>query len=416
MSFFKTTLISTMLFVIYCSCQKTNKAENKEPNLSIIEAKTFLSGKIIDEQKSLQLSYDILPKQSPLRTFARVNIVSKKLNWENSHYKRIENNDYLLIKAGTDLAIKNVLLSRYFLFLKEGGILQLKVLEVLNEKESALVREQDIFDAYLTRKTSDVNLNFKMFVYNSKYQYEKSFTVANSKVQPSRNKIVLKSEKNNLDSSSGRLGMNSGTQNCELWGMFHVEYDENYQIISSTLLYTFLVCYDGNPSQEYGDPNGTGTNDPCFESCNESFISLVNSSSTSNTTVSDLITDLGGFQKKRTLTWKILRNPFGWHLESKESGIVELTDVQNNVWVWKNLDHLGIDFIGTQPLGGTVTHNQGIGTPSFMAGAQNVLYGGMSVNYTVTYKPLCNNCPILTDLLLPETRSYTSSAIWPAKP
>lgn len=111
-------------------------------------------------------------------------------------------------------------------------------------------------------------------------------------------------------------------------------------------------------------------------------------------------------KKYKNPRWMILKN-LTWNLYSQEKGIVKLIDPGNDTWVWESLTHESIGMTGTS-FGGTVTFSQGTGTPSFVPGAPNVRYGGMSVNFDVIYTPL--NC--LTEL----KSNYTSNAIWEAHP
>ncbi len=294
----------------------------------------------------------------------------------------------------------------------------MKILEVLGNRNAVNSRGygETLLNTYLLTSNKNETHTLEMFVYDDLYRFERGIKTDKLMTYLTRAKLSPQNRDVGKTNQKKDIGTSAGNSDCVLWGMYHIIYDGNHQVISETLLFTYWVCGNGNASEEYGDPNGTGSNDPCFDVCNESFDALVDATSTASSTVSDISTDINGFQKRRLLIWTCLRNPFGWRLDTKETGVVELVDPEKNTWVWKSLEHVGIDFIGNQPPGGTVTHSQGIGTASFMPGTPNVLYAGMSVNFTVTFSPICSNCPLLSQVITPKTNSYNSSAIWSAKP
>ena len=150
----------------------------------------------------------------------------------------------------------------------------------------------------------------------------------------------------------------------------------------------------------------------CAENCAMIFTDLVSNSTTASSPVSTQVGDVDDFRKSKIMQWVILTNPT-FQLISSESGIVKLVDKQSNVWNWESLTHQNITMVGN-PIGGAVSFNQGVGTPSFVAGTPNVLYAGMSLDFNVTYHPICN-CTLPN--LLDQSVNYNSTIIgWPAKP
>jgi len=125
--------------------------------------------------------------------------------------------------------------------------------------------------------------------------------------------------------------------------------------------------------------------------------------------------------KNKNPKWIILRGAFNaWHLTSQEIGVIKLIDPAENKWAWKSLIHGTISMVGSPLPSIAIEHNQGVGTPSFTpeaAAASNILYGGMSLNFTVVYRLICNcpNIPVV-GWVPPIYHSYTSSAIWDANP
>ena len=145
-----------------------------------------------------------------------------------------------------------------------------------------------------------------------------------------------------------------------------------------------------------------------------------NGAQTTSQTQGFNISDIDQITKNKNPKWRILKGWSGWELESQEVGVIKLIDEQTNQWAWKSLAHGSISMVGSPPPGVSVEYNQGVGTPSFTpetAEATIVLYGGMSLNFNVTYRLLCD-CPNLplVGQIPPIIRSYNSTAIWNSNP
>ncbi len=180
------------------------------------------------------------------------------------------------------------------------------------------------------------------------------------------------------------------------------------------------LCPDGGGGGG-GSGGGDGNVDNfCINSAISEFQQEVNGAQVASQTESITISDINEITKNKNPKWRILKGWSGWNLESQEKGIIKLIDQTTNRWAWKSLEHGPISMVGTPTPGVDIEYNQGVGTPSFTpetAAATIVLYGGMSLNYNVTYRFMCNcpNLPIV-NLIPPIIRSYTSGAIWDANP
>lgn len=112
-----------------------------------------------------------------------------------------------------------------------------------------------------------------------------------------------------------------------------------------------------------------------------------------------------------------MSNPAGWSVWSKESGTVQRVD--DDVWVWLQLAHESANFQGTMPQGGTISIDSHSGTPSFVSPAEpedNIRYAGMEITLTMKYSPVCNSCPIVSNILTPKYVTYKPNNIWNANP
>ena len=170
-----------------------------------------------------------------------------------------------------------------------------------------------------------------------------------------------------------------------------------------------------------GGGSGDGVEyDACLSAAVSGFQSEANGAQTVSETKGFDISIINEITKYKNPKWRILKGWSGWNLESQEIGVIKLINEQTNQWAWKSLTHGSISMVGSPPPGVSIEYNQGVGTPSFTpetAAATIVLYGGMSLNYNVTYRLLCD-CPNLpfVNLIPPIIRSFTSTAIWDANP
>ena len=174
-----------------------------------------------------------------------------------------------------------------------------------------------------------------------------------------------------------------------------------------------------------GGSGGAGAGDAnledfCINAAISEFQQEANGAQTTSQTQGFNISDIDLITKNKNPKWRILKGWSGWNLESQEVGVIKLIDEQTNQWAWKSLTHGLISMVGSPPPGVSVEYNQGVGTPSFTsetAEATIVLYGGMSLNFNVTYRLLCN-CPNLplVGQIPPVIRPYNSTAIWNSKP
>jgi len=187
---------------------------------------------------------------------------------------------------------------------------------------------------------------------------------------------------------------------------------------------TYQTLCPDNGGGGSGGGSGVGDTNPdefCINVAISEFQQEVNSAQTASQTVGISISDIDPITKNKNPTWTILTGAFGaWKLISQEIGVIKLIDPVANKWAWKSLVHGSISMSGS-PLPTTVVqHDQGVGTPSFTpetAATTNVLYGGMSLNFNVTYRLVCN-CPNVPFVgwVPPIHVSYTSNAIWDANP
>lgn len=200
--------------------------------------------------------------------------------------------------------------------------------------------------------------------------------------------------------------------------------------VSQEAIYLGSICAGGCddpnnqtlcPDDGGGGGGGDGVEyDACISAAVSGFQSEAYGAQSVSQTIGFDISSITEITKNKNPKWKILDGWSGWHLESQELGVIKLIDAQTNQWAWKSLTHGSITMVGSQPPGVSIEYNQGVGTPSFTpetAAATIVLYGGMSLNYNVTYRLICNcpNFPLIGQIP-PINIPYNSNAIWNSNP
>jgi hypothetical protein len=190
-------------------------------------------------------------------------------------------------------------------------------------------------------------------------------------------------------------------------------------------------CDDPNnqtlcPDDGGGGGGGSGAGDVnvdefCINAAISEFQQEVNGAQTTSQTEGINFSDIDQITKNKNPKWRILTGAFGsWHLSSQENGVIKLIDPVENKWAWKSLTHGSISMTGNTLPTTSVEYDQGFGTPSFTpetAATTNVFYAGMSLNFTVTYRLVCNcpNVPIV-GWFPPVHVEYTSNGQWNSDP
>ncbi len=135
---------------------------------------------------------------------------------------------------------------------------------------------------------------------------------------------------------------------------------------------------------------------------------------TSDEVISQELIPINSTQKYNNPKWICLKSN-SWHLESQELGKVTNTDPVLDIWCWDELSHSSINFIGSF-IGGTCSHSNGVATFNFVPGAPNIQSTSEELTFNVTYTPALNCIPIVGNLFPPVTKTYTSHAVFNAKP
>jgi len=192
------------------------------------------------------------------------------------------------------------------------------------------------------------------------------------------------------------------------------------QWIDYVILTTWAECPQTENPPPYGGeggPSGTGTDttpkNQCAEDCTNNIFHLSDGAQVTSELESFEVTPLNAFTKWQKPRWVCLKS-LTWALFSEEVGQIQLVTPTANKWQWKFLEHRSITFSGIS-IGGTVTPDNGEGTPSFTAGTRNVLVAGMALTFNVKYSPICD-CPLINLITQPYSIPYSANALFAAKP
>ncbi len=254
-------LVFTVASIFLFSCQKTEKIDMDSSEIA--EAKSwFISTVLTGESRMLAKPFSELPETSPLRVLARMNKLSKKLDWSKAITGSADQLEYVLVPLQKDeLKLKdNYFIKRAFVFYKYNSApMQMQVVELLTKNQPAANPVQlaaTLFERKVAAKGLPVQIqDVKMFFYDIKYNTLDAYEIKSNKWEVLKASCLNKPADNQTMDSDGAQG------DCVEWGVFWVTYDDNGNIIDSQLLYTYWVgnCpANGDDPNESSDPNGGG--------------------------------------------------------------------------------------------------------------------------------------------------------------
>lgn len=282
---------------------------------------------------------------------------------------------------------------------------------------------QNTFNKIFTYQDLDCSGQFTILSTDDYFKYELKFE--NGKLKS----FAEQKKKTHPNDSSGRVN------ECIDWYLqtWLVWSDGSMTLQSEVYVYTTCGEDCAQPRIANGRSYGVSCNgggggggdgieyNACINAAVSSFQSTVNAAQAVSETIGFDVSIIDEVTKNKNPKWRILKGWSGWDLESQEIGVIKLIDPGSNQWAWKSLTHGLITMIGSPPPSASIEYNQGVGTPSFTpetAASATVLYGGMKLNFTVTYRLLCD-CPYVPVVgqLPPVIKPYSStSTFWNSNP
>ena len=287
--------------------------------------------------------------------------------------------------------------------------------------DSQKIAPENTFSKIFNYQDIDCSGQFTILSITDYFRYELKFESGKLKSMTNLKK------KDQPKDGAGRLNT------CIEWyeETWFIWWDGTAELISE--VYAFTTC-DGDCAQARsanGRSFATNCNDGvgggilydvCVSAAISAFQSEASGARISSQTKSIHISAINDVTKSKNPKWKILNGAFStWELVSEEIGVIKLIDASQNKWAWKSLTHGQITMEGFSSPTTSVEYNQGVGIPSFTpetAATSVVLYAGMTLNFQVTYRLICN-CPNvpLVGWFPPIHKNYTAtSTFWDAKP
>ena len=414
-----------IIILIYTACKKQDSSDNPKVDPVIENARRWINNDIVGKERAmLMVSYSQLAKEDRVRALARMQKLASLLKWDQAKAYKQEGIQYVIVPVDQQLKPlrnKNYEAGRSVVIYRDQSFkMQLKIIEIISAKAGNLGSTvTDIsslaFANMILNKRKDIGTtNVSILFYNEQYHHLKSFRTKDGKWDNARIHLSIRKNATTQKRLASTMSQTVTCQKCTTWYSVGIWYDLNTgEIVSYEILDQWEECTDRFPFPTFGDGGEPAAPASCDEYCNNMLNDFSASSKVVSETVSVEVTPIDQLRKHKKMRWRILEN-ITWSLFSLESGIVKLVDPQTNKWQWESLKHDKIEFDGSS-YGGTVTHNEGTGTASFVDGTPNVLYAGMSVDFTVTYSPICY-CDGINKIFPSRTDSHTGSAFWPAIP
>lgn len=243
------------------SCQKTDRMNIDSS--AVTEAKNWFSTNVLaGESRMLAKPFSELPKTAPERVLARMNKLSKKLDWSKAIAGSADKLDYILVPLQKDdLQLKGgYFMKRALVFYRYNNApMQMQVVELLTKNQLAtnFVRlAASLFERKVAGKQLPVQpQDVEAFFYDKEYKTLDAYEIKNNKWKPLQVNCLNKTGGEQLTAES------ENGSNCAEWGVFRVTYDGDGNEIERELLYTYWVCSGPNgddPPEEQPEPDGGG--------------------------------------------------------------------------------------------------------------------------------------------------------------
>ena len=413
-TFFLQSILWATVLVLFSCKKETNIADTPQ---------TSTNEKIISKIKSW---LDQQKKELSGVSLARVESLELNLSYEEIWLEKYkESKEFIIIPVSSGFKSKNnadkdPVSHLILVFENRDSIITGNIIQYISSNNQKTTPKNTFYKMF-TYKDLDCSGQFTILSVTDHFRYELKFE--NGKL---KSMVELKKKK-------ASNGSSKSVGECIDWyeQTWFVWADGTAELVSE--IYVFTTCDDDCAQARNANGRSYGTNcngngggsggveyDACVSAAVSNFQSVANGAQSVSQTIGFDVSSINQVTKNKNPIWKILDGWSGWHLESQELGVIKLIDAQTNQWAWKSLTHGSISMVGSPPPGVSIEYSQGVGTPSFTpetAAATIVLYGGMSLNYNVTYRLICD-CPYLPLIgqIPPTFKSYNSHAIWNSNP
>jgi hypothetical protein len=256
-------ITSTLLFY---GCKRENNFNN-QPDMSIEKAKGWFeknysgsvnsSGYLSQNQQSVESSI--------VQNRSKTSGIAKLLLWNSYHSIVIDGIYYLAvdISNGSIKFANGQHGTRFAVFSNSSDAkVNLNIIEILSNDPITKVNSLQLTENVIRTMKGIIAIHkiqqaFNVIIYNENYKYVESFENKKGNLRSKKIKISKRSSQSAIQSSTEQSSTN---ENCELWGMFMITYNEDGSIKEAELLYTFYVgdCDTINNPNNQDDPGDYG--------------------------------------------------------------------------------------------------------------------------------------------------------------
>ena len=280
--------------------------------------------------------------------------LSQMIDWDNANIFDKKSKKFIIVPLKNDniSLLKNYKFKRLILFYKENNNMTLEVVEFLghdNLNSLNIEKIGEIIDNRLRNKInyyfSEIN-NLKIYFYNQFYSPIAAYKIENNIWGNETHKFSNKLNLNNT--IPNRSVINGNNENCTLWGTFLINYDEDGNIVSEELLYSYYICnndFDGAENTSGGGGAPGSPDEECYD--DECMYDLeaenVLTAKVSSYTSSPQESNINFSSSTSTVIpfeWTVVQNSHGlWKVTAK--GEVEGYYLNNGGGIIYRITHLG---------------------------------------------------------------------------
>lgn len=265
-------LLFVVVSILLMACQKTETVNID--NSSVAEAKSWFSVNVLaGESRMLAKPFSELPATAPARVHARMNKLSKKLDWSKAITGSADKLEYVLVPLQKDnLQLKNnYFIKRVFVFYEYNNApMQMQVVELLSKGQAAADPAQlaaTLFERKVAAKRLPSQIqDIQAFFYDKQYNTLDAYTIKDNQWQVLQASCLNKVNNN-------QLATESENSSCQQWNVYLVYYDEEGNEVDRELLFSYWKgnCNSGGdyPYEEQPEESGGGE-----EEGNEAFRTL----------------------------------------------------------------------------------------------------------------------------------------------
>lgn len=277
-------------FFLFSSCKREGVTIT-QPELTIEKAKNWFKqnypGNITSYDNTGQNQQG--SEFSTVHQSSKTSKIGKFIMWDSHQSLFVDGTHYLAIDIsnGSIKFTNGQYGARLVLFsINSTSQMKMNIIEILSKNPATKTNALQLLENIIRTKkglstTHKIEQTLNAIVYSEDYKYAESFSTKNGVFESKNIKIIKRNvnSTNPVATEPSNPDFSSSENGCTLWGYFEVTYDQWGNILEQELLYTYLVCPEGNPNEEdmpgeYGGGDSTellnfqennNLTDPCLQ-------------------------------------------------------------------------------------------------------------------------------------------------------